>query len=210
MIEKLVYNSFQVNMYIIAASSGNCILIDPSNSNKAENFELHNYLESKQLKPKIVVLTHGHFDHCVGLKFIIEKYNPSVYLHSGDLFLIEQAKELADMFGFEFHKWVGTPTSLDDMNKIILEDIELSILHTPGHSPGGIALYNKKSSYIITGDTLFLNSIGRYDLPGGNFNQIIESIKTTLFTLPSDTAIYPGHGAPSTIQNEMINNPYTS
>ena len=150
-----------------------------------------------------------HIDHSFGISYIKEKYRLRLEANSDDQFLAQRLKEQATMFGI--------PISIDDLridgdlkdvDKLFVGNEELYVIHVPGHSPGGIVLYAPQSSFIISGDVLFNSSIGRTDLPGGNYSQLINAINSKLMILPRDTVVYPGHGPETTIEQELHNNPY--
>jgi glyoxylase-like metal-dependent hydrolase (beta-lactamase superfamily II) len=144
----------------------------------------------------------------LGCSFVKEKYNPLYYIPEKDLPLFENAQKQAEMFGITMNKLPEIDKYLNEDEQLMLGDESFNNLFTPGHSPGEFCLYFEKSNFCITGDVLFRESIGRTDLYGGDYNTLINSIKTKLFTLPDDLVIYPGHGEDSTIGYEKLHNPF--
>ena len=156
-----------------------------------------------------IINTHLHLDHAVGNNFLKDTYKVPILAHKDDEPLGERMQQQAYMFGInENFKGVEISDYLTDGEIIKIGDGELKVISVPGHSPGSVALYDKKDGFLIAGDALFKGSIGRTDLPGGNHTQLLSSIKDKLFTLPKNTVVYPGHGPATTIGDEMRLNPY--
>ena len=190
----------QVNCYILASAEGkSAIIIDPGDQvNKIKVI-----LEKHKLKPAMVINTHGHYDH-IGLD---DEFGVDVYVHKQDLImLIDAGKNLSAHFSSAY-KVSSQIKTLEDKQIIKLDSLELEVMHLPGHTPGGIGLLMKKpqTGIVFTGDTLFYQGIGRYDLPGGSLQLLEKSIKERLFVLPLDTKVYPGHGPATTIGKEKSN-----
>jgi glyoxylase-like metal-dependent hydrolase (beta-lactamase superfamily II) len=167
------------------------------------------FLEHNKLTPTAVVLTHGHIDHIAGVDALRDLYpSIAVYIHKHDAeLLIDSVGNLSFMTGESFS--TGSANRLVDEPDIIEEaGIKLRVIHTPGHTPGGICLYDEREGIVFVGDTLFADSVGRTDFPGGNMRQLIEGIKHKLLTLPDETVVYPGHGNRTTIGREKANNPF--
>jgi glyoxylase-like metal-dependent hydrolase (beta-lactamase superfamily II) len=157
----------------------------------------------------MVLATHGHFDHLFGAGPIRDRYHTRFMIHPADAALANIAPQQASVFGLRFTMPVPEPDAfLSDEQEIRAGSIFLKVIHVPGHSPGGVAFYEETNSRVFTGDTLFDGSIGRTDLPGGDFDQIINSIRTKLFVLPDATEVLPGHGQASSIGEEKLTNPY--
>lgn len=174
-----------------------------------EEEAIDNFIEKNNLKLTHIINTHLHLDHAVGNAYLKKKYQVPVLASKADEPLGKRMQEQANMFGInERFKGIEITDYLVDGEKIKIGDGELEVIAVPGHSQGSLALYDKKDNFIISGDALFQGSIGRTDLPGGNYNQLIESIKTRLFTLPDDTIVYPGHGGATTIADEKKLNPF--
>ena len=183
-------------------------VIDPGMSNEVEELEIKSFIEENSLDIKYLINTHCHIDHILGCRFVKEKYNPVYYIPEKDLPLYDNADKQAEMFGVTMGKLPKIDRYLTEDERIILGSESFSNLFTPGHTPGEFSLYFDKSQFCITGDVLFREGIGRTDLYGGDYNTLIESIKTKLFSLPDDILIYPGHGDESTIGYEKLHNPF--
>ncbi|MDI6606063.1 MAG: MBL fold metallo-hydrolase [Candidatus Omnitrophota bacterium] len=199
-LETVCIGMMQVNCYILASGeNSSAIIIDPG----SEAPKIKGVLAKHGLRPGLVINTHGHYDH-IGCD---DKFGVPVYVHVQDLPLLKDSRlNLSGMFAFSYrvHSEIRT---LEDKEQIKLDDIELEVMHMPGHTPGGIALLLKKpkDKIVFTGDSLFCQGIGRTDLSGGDEGLLIKSIRERLFTLPDDTLIYPGHGPSSTIGEEKKN-----
>jgi len=183
-------------------------VIDPGMSNEVEELEIKSFIEENSLDIKYLINTHCHIDHILGCRFVKEKYNPVYYIPEKDLPLYDNADKQAEMFGVTMGKLPKIDRYLTEDERIILGSESFSNLFTPGHTPGEFSLYFDESQFCITGDVLFREGIGRTDLYGGDYNTLIKSIKTKLFSLPDDIIIYPGHGDESTIGYEKLHNPF--
>ncbi|PIF01769.1 MAG: MBL fold hydrolase [Paludibacter sp.] len=202
-------NPLQENTYLIWDDEKNTAIIDPGMVTDREKERVKRFIDENDLKLKRLLNTHLHFDHQFGNQFICEHYNITPEAGREDEFLMETVKESARFFGLEFE---GTPPEIGNYiihnQHIKIGNISLLALHTPGHSPGSYSFYNKEANAVFVGDVLFNGSIGRTDLPRGDFNTLIHSIKTQLFTLPPKTIVYPGHATATTIEQEIAMNPY--
>ncbi|WP_167613030.1 MBL fold metallo-hydrolase [Maribellus sediminis] len=207
-VEKFMVNPLGENSYILSDESGECIFIDPGFYYEEEYNEVRTYIDENKLKPVKITNTHCHFDHIMGVEFIRKEYNVPFYGHAEDAFLIERSMSQAQMFGME----MGTVGPLDHLlnegETIQFGNSELEIIHVPGHSPGHLVFYSPNDKFIIAGDVLFYGSIGRTDLPGGDYNTLISGIKNKLFQLPDDTKVYSGHGPETTLGFEKSSNPF--
>ncbi len=207
-IKTFIFNPFQENTYLLYDESGEAVIIDPGCYAKSEEEQLSKYLEENNLKLKHLLNTHSHIDHILGNRFISEKYKLQVESHQEDEFLIERAKEQAVLFGMQIEAPPTVGKYIDENNAIKFGNSELKIIHAPGHSPGSLVFYNTEQRFMIVGDVLFNQSIGRTDLPGGNLDTLLESIFTKLFPLGDDMKVYSGHGTTTTIGQERISNPF--
>lgn len=208
-IAKFTFNPFQENTYIIYDKSNECIIIDPGCSNDRENAELSDFIGHNELKPVKLINTHCHIDHVLGNLFISEKYNLELGIHKEELQVLNAVPEYGKMLGLNPTTQKAPDYYIEKGEKIKFgNDTLLEVLYTPGHSPGEICLYNKEDNYVIAGDVLFFQSIGRTDLPGGDYNTLIESIKSELLTLPDSTIVYCGHGPDTIIGREKMSNPF--
>lgn len=203
-----VFNPVQENTYIIWDETSECAIIDAGCFNQREFEELDGFIKSKNLKPVKLINTHGHFDHIFGVEQCRKAYNLNWEAHYGDNFWVEGAMEKAAMFGIPIQPVSLAEVELHDEDEICFGNSILKVLHVPGHSPGSICFYEEKAKILITGDVLFNGSIGRTDLPGGDFNTLITGIKSKLLVLPDDVDVFPGHGPATTIGDEKARNPY--
>lgn len=201
---------FQVNCYVVYdPEAKEAAIIDPGIIDNREIEAIDSFLTKNQLKVVAVVNTHLHIDHVVANQGLSDKYGVDVMAHEDDKFLGDRLKQQAAEFGLPFKMDnAGVTKYLHDGEKIRIGNGELEVIHLPGHSPGGIGLYDAKDGFLISGDSLFEGSIGRTDLPGGNLAKLLESVKKRLYTLPDETVVYPGHGPATTIGEEKKNNPF--
>lgn len=206
-IEQFVFNSFQVNNFIVTHNNES-ILVDAGMVSDFEFTAVENYLKEANSKLVAVVLTHGHIDHIVGCSAIQKKFNVPVYLHEKDLFLLDNAPALAELFAFKWDEKPEVDNVINSEENVTIGSISFDVLHIPGHSPGSMALYFKNDKAIIVGDIIFKGSIGRTDLPGGNYEELIRGIKTKLFVLDQDIQLLPGHGEATSIEQEKNYNPF--
>ncbi len=202
-IEKFIFNDFEQNTYLIFDSiSKEAIIIDPGNSNAVENDELERFIKENNLKLTKILNTHGHIDHIFGIAFLKEIFNPEFYFPSPDLPLLKNVRLQSEMVGIPAPQVVEPDFDLHQFDKITLNNFEIEILKTPGHSPGGTCLLIKELKKIFTGDTIFFESIGRTDLWGGDNQELIKSIQEKIFTLEDGFEILPGHGPSTTVYHE--------
>lgn len=204
------FSLFGINTYLIFdPESKECIIVDPGMTTREEEEAIENFISLKGLTLTQVVNTHLHIDHVAGIPYLRKKYGVPVLAHEGDKFLGENIAEQARMFGLDLNIGELEITQyLKAGDKIKIGKGELDVISVPGHSKGSIALYDKDSKFLISGDALFQGSIGRTDLPGGNYRELIDSIETNLLSLPDDTVVLPGHGNSSTIGEEKKSNPF--
>ncbi len=209
-VSRFTFNMFGVNTYILWDDiSKEALIVDPGMINEKEQNEIKAFLDANGLSLRHLINTHMHIDHAFGISYMKENYNLKLECNLEDQFLAQRLNEQANMFGLPISMEVlQIDVDLKDGEKIQLGDEYLKILHMPGHSPGGIILYAPQSNFIISGDVLFNTSIGRTDLPGGNYTQLIDAISNKLMTLPDDVVVYPGHGPETSIGYEKQNNPY--
>lgn len=208
-VHTLPYNPWQENTYIISANNGDCIIIDPGCLSSEEKQHLVEYVKEHQLKPVKLFNTHLHLDHVFGNRFVCDHYNLGAVAHKDDEFWLEQTVPYAAQMGMQVDQ---NPPALigylQHNQEIEFGDSTIKVLHIPGHSPGGVALYCQNEGFVIAGDVLFRESVGRADLPGGDFNTLISGIKTNLLTLPEETIVYSGHGPSTSIGHEKAHNPF--
>ena len=209
-IKRFEFNFFGENTYIIwDAASHEAAIVDPGMVNPEETNLIEDFIATHHLSVRYILLTHAHVDHTFGIDILKEKYHVPVLAHKADLPLGQMRGRQAEMFHLpmklgpvEIDRFISASTTLNLGNE------RIEVIETPGHSPGGVCYYVPESSFILTGDTLFLGSIGRTDLPGGNHNTLLRSISAGLFKLPDNTVVYPGHGPATTIGKEKRTNPF--
>ena len=207
-IVKFIFNPIQENTYLLWDESLECIIIDAGNASAAEDSRLTEFIAEHNLKPVMAVNTHGHFDHSLGVKYITERYNIPWALHASDNFLVESAALSASIFGVNAGDIPAPNIDLNGKDSITFGNSTLQLIHTPGHTPGHVCLYDAESKTLITGDTLFRESIGRTDLPGGDYTWIMRSIIDKILPLGDEVSILPGHGESSNIGHESMYNPF--
>ena len=210
-ISSFVFNPFGENTYVLYDETKECIIIDPGCYTKEEENQLFGYIDSHQLKPLMVINTHGHVDHVVGNNAVKCHYGIPVAAHPDTKLDFVQAKRQAVWLGFQPVGDIDLPdVDLQDDEEIKIGNGVLEVICTPGHARGSISLYAPVEGWVFTGDALFCRSVGRTDLPGGNFDELYESIRSRLFMLPNDTEVYSGHGESTTIDEEKDFNPYVA
>ncbi|MCC7331124.1 MAG: MBL fold metallo-hydrolase [Flavobacteriales bacterium] len=207
-IHTFVYNGFQENTFVLVDETNEAVIIDPGCYSSEEQHELFNFIIKNNYKPVHLLNTHCHIDHILGNNFISKKFNIGLSIHKLDLPTLESTTEYGHLYGFSVDKSPTPSSFLEDKQIIQFGNSELEVVFTPGHSPGHVVFINHKQKFIINGDVLFRGSIGRTDLPGGNHNTLIESIKNKLFCLPDDYEVHTGHGPTTTIGNEKKYNPF--
>ena len=207
-IHSFVFNPFQVNTYVIFDDSRECLIIDPACFNKEEAKLLIDFIIINRLKPLQIVLTHPHIDHIVGVVEIKNEFKIPVSAHKNSIEILGHSGAYAMMMGMNEIKSFEIDVFLNEGDCVEYGNSKLRVLYTPGHADGSICLYNSEESCLFSGDVLFQGSIGRSDLPTGNFATLISSITEKLMTLPDDTVVYPGHGDATSIGDERMNNPY--
>ncbi len=207
-IKKFVFNPFQENTYLVYDESGECVIIDAGCSTPDEQDILSGFIETGGLKPVKLINTHCHVDHLMGNGYIYKKFGLKTQAHKDETDNFENAPEHADLFGIMFSSPPSEFIELNEGDMVKFGNSVLEILHLPGHSAGSLAFYNKVQKFVFVGDVLFKDSIGRTDLPGGNYETLIISIKEKLFSLGDEFVVYSGHGPESAIGDEKRSNPF--
>jgi hydroxyacylglutathione hydrolase len=207
-IETLTFNPLQENTYIVYDEAGDCMIVDPGCYEAYEQKELTDFIAKKKLTVRLLVNTHGHIDHVLGNYFVKETYKVPFEIFHLDAATLQAVGAYAPNYGFFQYTPATADRLLKEGDAVIVGSMKFDILFVPGHAPGHIAFVNTAEKICLSGDVLFRSSIGRADLPGGNYDTLIHSIKTKLFLLPDDTIVYPGHGPTTTIQFEKKHNPY--
>jgi hydroxyacylglutathione hydrolase len=207
-IQSFTFNPVQENTYVLYNDKDACCIIDPGCYFGNERHTLQEFIEERKLTPQLLLNTHCHLDHVFGNKFIHDTYDLLLHLHEKEKPVLDFAPTSGLSWGMPFENYTGELIFLKEGDVVKLGDDELKVLFTPGHSPGSICFYCEEQKFIIGGDVLFRQSIGRTDLPGGDLDTLINSIKNKLFVLPDDVIVYSGHGEPTTIGFEKENNPF--
>ena len=207
-IKAFVNNPYQENTYVVYDDSKECVIIDPGMYNAAEQNVVVNFIKVQNLKPVLLLNTHCHIDHVLGNKFIFDYYGLKPRFHQGELQLLQAVPAYAPQQGINYELSPEPEVFLPESGNINFGNSAFELLFCPGHSPAHLCFYGKADGFIIGGDVLFKSSIGRTDLPGGDFDTLIKSIKTQLFTLPDEVKVYPGHGPMTTIGFEKLYNPF--
>jgi len=207
-VKQFVLNPFQENTYVVYDQSSEAVIIDGGCYSESEVDEVKRYIDAKNLKVKCIIATHGHIDHVIGIQALKEVYKVECFAHAEDLPLIATTPSQARMFGLMIDKVPSIDKTVKEGDKITFGISTIEIIHTPGHSQGGICLFLREQKILFAGDTLFRGSIGRTDLVGGNYERLIESIIHKILPLGDDIVVYPGHGDSTTIEYERKNNSY--
>ena len=208
-VKKFTFNPFSENTYVVTDEFKNAVIIDPGCYYKAEQNEIDSYILKNNLKLKSILHTHSHLDHMFGTAYLADKYNLDLWICKEDLVTYQSYEKVCEVYGIPITFSPNPTPKFFDLKQLIqIEGIKFEILFVPGHSPGHVAFYNQENNFLINGDCLFENSIGRTDLPGGNHQQLIDSIKNAIFMLPDETLVYCGHGNETTIKAEKSSNPF--
>lgn len=205
----LTFNPFQENTYVIYDETGECVIIDPGCYEAHERIALESFISENNLRPVRLLNTHCHIDHIFGNHYVSSRWKLELEIHQGELPVLEAAPEISRFYSIP----AGDPSPAPGRfiaggETIAFGHTELKALFTPGHSPASLSFYCKKENFLIAGDVLFRESIGRTDLPGGDHDTLIRSIKTQLFPLGDEVKVYPGHGPATTIGHERQSNPF--
>jgi len=206
--KSFVFNPFSENTYILYLESGEAIIMDPGNSDAAEDRKLADFITTNGLKPVLLLNTHAHLDHILGNHFVHSKYGLLPQLHQADLQLLDALVYSSTFYGVNAIASPQPEVLLNEGDTVRLGSEELKVIFAPGHSPGSICFYSEKHKILWGGDVLFRESIGRTDLPGGDFDTLAHNIHTKLFTLPDEVTVYSGHGPTTTIGHEKKHNPF--
>ena len=207
-IHRFEVNPFQENTYLVAHTNGSAFLVDPGFSDGREEQDFEDALRRQKLSLKEVVLTHAHIDHVLGLAYIHRCFGHAPVMHASDLPLLERAPAIGQAYGVPCPQPPDPKGFLEHGHPFVFEGEELEVRHAPGHSPGSLVFIYHPGKWVLVGDVLFAGSIGRTDLPGGNHQELLQSIAQQLLTLPDDYAVYPGHGPQTTIGAERRSNPF--
>lgn len=209
-IKTFVVNPFQMNSYVYyCENSGEGMVIDPGYYTKYEQDEIVDFLNEHKIRIKYIINTHGHVDHVLGNDFAEEQFGVNSYLHTDDLFLYERAEQQGLLYGINVGRLPAIKNFLSENDVFRLGGNTVKVIHTPGHSPGGVCLYDSTEKIIFCGDLVFSRSVGRTDLPGGDYDTLIGSIKKKLLNVfDDDYRLFPGHMEYTTIGRERADNPF--
>ncbi|MDA3815901.1 MAG: MBL fold metallo-hydrolase [Prolixibacteraceae bacterium] len=202
------FNPLQENTFVLYDDTGECAIVDPGCFNDEEFKQLDSFITENNLKPVKLINTHCHFDHIFGVDRCREKYGLQWEAHPDDAFLVESAPSQGAMFGMNMAHIEPAEKALNEGDAIKFGNTTLQLFHVPGHSPGSLCFYDAESGNLIVGDVLFRGSIGRTDLPKGDYDTLIGGIKQKLLPLPNGITVFPGHGPTTTIANEIEGNPF--
>ena len=207
-IQSFTFNPFQENTYVLHDETKECVIIDPGCYTDVEKEEISSYISANDLKPVKLLLTHAHIDHVLGNNYLCGKYDLKIEMNAIEKDLLKSAELYGQMWGIEVEPSPAPEVFLEEGNVVRFGSSMLQIIFTPGHSPGSICFYEPRQKFAIAGDVLFYGSIGRTDLPGGDYETLIKSIHEKVFPLGDDYKIYPGHGPETTIGHEKKFNPF--
>ncbi|WP_235298683.1 MBL fold metallo-hydrolase [Portibacter marinus] len=202
------FNPFQENTYILYDETGDCVIVDPGCSNQKEEKILADFISGHSLNPVKLINTHCHIDHILGNKFVSEHYQLGLEIHKGELETLRSGVVVGQMYGIPYNVSPEPSSYIEEDDYLEFGQTKLKAIFTPGHSPASLSFLEEQSNILIAGDVLFLESIGRTDLPGGNMSTLLQSIDEKLMVLEDSTQVYPGHGPKTTIGHERVNNPF--
>lgn len=202
------FNSFQSNCIVLWSEDGKCVVVDPGFIDEAEKESLYGLFREEGLTPEKIFLTHGHFDHIYGVATLAKDFGIPVLMSPAEKELLASQGKAAAMFGLPQPDCSFETTDIADGDEVQVGDMHFKVLATPGHTPGGVCWLDEADKLIMTGDTLFAGSIGRTDMPGGDYDTLMNSLFTKLMELEGDIDVLPGHGPYSTISDERMKNPF--
>jgi hydroxyacylglutathione hydrolase len=209
-IKRFAFNPFQVNTYILWDETRECVIIDAGMQGESEEDIITAFIRDNDLTPVQLLLTHAHIDHIIGNSFISDRYKLKLYAHEDCVPFLENAVAYASTLGLSMESVKEIDSFISEETLIKFGDSELKVLNTPGHANGSVCFYSEDDNFVITGDVLFNQSIGRTDLPSGDYDLLQNSIWEKLFTLPDNTEVHPGHGPETSIGFEKVNNPFVA
>ncbi|HEY1039912.1 MAG TPA: MBL fold metallo-hydrolase [Bacteroidia bacterium] len=207
-VKVFTFGPFQENTCVLSDDSGECVIVDPGCYSHQEENELKKYIEENKLKVVKLLNTHCHVDHVAGNAFVYDTFGLKPIIHKDDLPVLDSQQRVSDMYGLPCNISPRPEEFFEDGDTITFGNTRLQVVHAPGHAPGHVVFFNSDEKILVNGDVLFNGSIGRTDLPLGNHEQLINSIKTKLFILPEETIVYCGHGPSTTIGKEKRSNPF--
>jgi len=209
-IKRFSFNPYQVNTYILFDETRECVIIDPGMDNEHENKVFLDFISENNLKPVKLLNTHAHIDHILANDYVAKTFDLKLFSHADSVQFMEGALVYASTFGLQMSAVKEIDEFFTDGQIVEFGNSTIKVLDTPGHADGSICFYGEEDKFVITGDVLFRESIGRTDLKTGNYDLLQKSIWEKLFTLPDDTTAYPGHGPETQIGFEKTHNPYVA
>ena len=206
-LKSFTFNPFQTNCYI-CHDAGEAVIVDPACYEPAEVQQVLDYIDEQNVRVKRILLTHAHIDHIFGIDTLVERYGLGYEMHRADLPLISQAPVHAQIFGTQMDEPAQPAGFLEEGDTVSFGGVSWSVLLTPGHSPGSICFYDAENGFVISGDVIFYDSIGRTDLWQSSLPALMESIFQKIMVLNDEVALYPGHGPATSVGRERIQNPF--
>ena len=209
-VKFFTFSPFSENTYILHDETKECVIIDAGCYTHQEQAILKDYISDKKLKPMMLLCTHAHIDHITGNRFVFDTYGLKPLLHKNDLHVLEAQESVCKKYQLNFDPSPLPEKFIEDGEELHFGNTSLKVLYTPGHSPGHVVFYCALHHLVVNGDVLFKGTIGRTDLPGGNYADLEKSIKTKLYTLPDETTVYAGHGPVTNIGHEKTHNMFVN
>lgn len=207
-IKQFTFNPVRENTYILFDETNDCVIIDPGMYDSDEQNIFYRFIKDNNLNPVLLLNTHCHYDHVFGNKFVFDNWSLKPQFHQGELIVLQSIPGYVPQMGLNYELSPEPEVFLPESGSVTFGSSVLELIFAPGHSPAHLCFYSRADNFLIGGDVLFYNSIGRTDLPGGNHSQLINSIRQNLFILPDDCEVFPGHGPATTIGFEKQHNPF--
>ena len=207
-IQDFCFSAFQENTYVLYNEFKEAIIIDPGCYTRIEEKILTDFIRKENLKPTLLLNTHCHLDHVFGNNYVSETYGLTAHIHPNEQIVLDRLPEAAAKWGVPTEAYKGPIQYIQEGELISFGKNSFKVLLTPGHSPGSVCFYNSQQDFLIGGDLIFKDGVGRTDLPGANPNDLIKSIREQIFPLPDSLTIYSGHGPATTWGREKEHNPY--
>lgn len=207
-IKEFCFNAFQENTYVLYNEKKEAIILDPGCYTKIEKAQLKQFLSQHDLTPTLFLNTHCHLDHVFGNNYISETYHLPVHIHPNEKVVLDRLPEAAEKWGVPTEAYIGEIKFIEQDEIIQFGMDQFKVLVTPGHSPGSVCFYHEKQDFMLGGDLIFKDGVGRTDLPGSNPLDLIKSIKEQILPLPDSLTIYSGHGPATQLGREKMHNPY--
>lgn len=205
-LKKFIFNELKVNSYLLWDNKGNCVLIDPGCQNADEQEELSEFIDSRGLKPRGVLFTHGHIDHMVGAGYLRKTYGVSSWIHEEEMVDPDRILSAARIYGLNLEKKdIIANKEFSDGQHLVFEGVTLKVIHTPGHTKGSVCFYEPSHHWLFTGDTLMKGSLCFSD---EGYGRLLDCLSREVITLPEDTQFFFGHGPDSSLEEEMASNPF--